>query len=184
MKLFLAFVLAASVLAAGAPSARGALDPTRATLIDQAGRPFSFVQLRGAPVAVTFVATRCTDECPLVDAWFVKAQRQLRRRHVRASLLTITLDPKYDTPRVMAAQARALGADPAVWRFASGSVASVDAILSAFRVHVEPDAHGIPDIHTTFVYILDARGKVADLELPSADLVDETVAALARRAVN
>jgi len=174
-----AFTIAVAALTIAGSAARSApVDPLQATLIDQAGHRFSFAQLRGAPVAVTFVATRCKDECPMVNAWFMKIQGQLRRKHVGATLLTLTLDPQYDTPRVMAAEGRVLGADPRVWRFASGSVPSVDAILAAFRVHPQRDEHGIPDIHTTFVYILNARGKVADIELPSANIVEDTIAAL------
>jgi protein SCO1/2 len=178
MKQIVAAICAALAMTSTGTPVRGAVDPVRATLIDQAGHAFSFAQLRGAPVAVTFVATRCKDECPLVNAWFVRLQRELERKHVGAMLLTITLDPRYDTPRVMAAQAQALGANPRVWRFASGSVPSIDAILAAFRVHVEPDEHGIPDIHSTFVYILNPRGKIAAFELPSASIVEDTVAAL------
>jgi cytochrome oxidase Cu insertion factor (SCO1/SenC/PrrC family) len=179
-----AFIAAAfaGILAALQPLHAAPLDPTRVTLIDQRGTPFSFARLRGAPVAVTFVATRCTDECPLVNAWFVKLQSRLRAQHLNASLLTITLDPDYDTPRVMAAEGRALGADPRVWRFASGSAVAVKAIMDAFRVHPQRDEHGIPDIHTTFIYILNAQGKVADIELPSANVVDETLASLQERA--
>jgi protein SCO1 len=161
-----------------APARGATIDPAHAGLVDQRGSAFSFAQLRGAPVAVTFVATRCKDACPMVNGWFVQLQTRLRREHVNATLLTITLDPHYDTPRVMAAQARALDADSHVWRVASGSVASIDALLAAFHVRVQPDAHGVPDVHSTFVYILDARGKIVDVELPSAAIVNDTMTAL------
>jgi cytochrome oxidase Cu insertion factor (SCO1/SenC/PrrC family) len=175
MVLFLALI----VTAAGG-SAAPAIDPVHATLVDQSGHAFSFAELRGAPVVVTFIATRCRDACPMINAWFMKLQAEVQRRHLKVTLLTITLDPEFDTPKIMASEARALRADARLWKLGSGSVASVDAIMAAFRVHPERDEHGIPDIHTTFVYVLNSQGKVADVELASANLVSDTVAVLHR----
>lgn len=179
---FVAVLGALALVFADAQARPAPVDPVRTVLIDQAGRSFSFAQLQGAPVAVTFVATRCTDACPLIDAWFAKLQARVRKQRIDATLLTITLDPAYDTPRVMAREARALGADPAVWRFATGSVASVDAILGAFRVHPERDEHGIPDIHTTFIYVLSGRGKIAAIAPASPRSPDEVAQALRKAA--
>src|ERR1700727_2047287 len=58
-------------------------------LMDQNGRSFTLSSLTGAPFAVTFVATRCTDACPLVDAQFAAAAGRLQRADVRAHLVTI-----------------------------------------------------------------------------------------------
>ena len=70
-----------------------------AALVDQRGTPFTLRGLRGEPVVLAFVATRCSDACPIADAMFA----QLARRGVRAQFVTITLDPSYDTPFVMSA---------------------------------------------------------------------------------
>ena len=70
-------------------------------LVDQSGRAFSFAQLRGNAVVLSFIYTRCADPrmCPLVSSKFARLQRAIGDAPVR--LLEITLDPRFDTPRVL-----------------------------------------------------------------------------------
>ncbi len=123
--------------------------------MDQSGRTFRLFDFNGTPTVVTFVAARCTDACPIANALFARASAQLRADHVKTRLLTITLDPSHDTPAVMARLARSFGADLAEWRFASGAPADVYRLMRSFGVVEELDAHGIPEEHTSFVYVLD-----------------------------
>jgi protein SCO1/2 len=167
-------LLAALTLAAASPAA----DPSTIPLVDQNARAFTLRALRGHPLLVTFVATRCTDACPIANAAFrrLASDPELRRRDVR--LLTVTLDPRYDTPFVIARTARALGADPARWRLASGNAADVERLLAAFGVVVAPDARGIPDQHSTFVYVFDRDGRLSRTLLLSTALREEVLAVL------
>ncbi len=130
-------------------------DPRALPLIDQRGVMFRLRDLGGTPTIVTFVASRCTDACPIANAAFARSYRQLKHDHLRARFLTITLDPGYDTPAVMAAVARHYGAAPAGWRFASGKPRDIHQLMRSLGVAAEPDAHGIPETHTSFVYVLD-----------------------------
>ena len=126
-------------------------------LVDQNGVRFHLDDLRGRPSVVTFIATRCTDTCPITDAVFSKLARDGGRAH----LVTITLDPAYDTPFVMARHARDLHAPADRWRVASGSPRDVAKILAAFGIVVQYDTMGIPDVHSSFIYVFDAAGKLA-----------------------
>jgi len=148
-------------------------DPRAIALIDQRGVPFALRDLRGGPVIVTFIATRCLDACPIANALFARLRSRLDRDHMAATLLTLTLDPRYDTPVVMAREARLLAARVPGWRFATGSPDAVRALMRAFGVDVRPDRRGVPDVHTTFVYILDARSRLARTLLLSTTFVDE-----------
>jgi cytochrome oxidase Cu insertion factor (SCO1/SenC/PrrC family) len=162
-----------------ASAAPGRSDPSAIRLIDQNDRAFTLRDLRGRPVLLTFVATRCTDACPIANAIFAGLQNDLQRGHVDARLLTVTLDPRNDTPFVMANTARRLGVDPRRWRFATGSVADVQRLLHAFNVVVQPNAEGIPDVHSTFVYLLDREGHLSRSMLLSTTIRQEALAALA-----
>src|SRR5665213_993702 len=106
-----AFAAGLAVLCAALARGAQAADPTHVALVDQTGARFTFADLRGGPVIVTFVATRCSDACPIADSIFAR----LAQRNLRARLVTITLDPRYDTPFVMAHYARELGADRRRW---------------------------------------------------------------------
>jgi cytochrome oxidase Cu insertion factor (SCO1/SenC/PrrC family) len=156
-KALLALLTLQLVASAGtAAGARGA-DPRTIALVDQAGTPFNIADLAGRPLLVTFVATRCTDACPIANAAFDRVYALLKRDHVDARLLTLTLDPGYDTPFVMAGFAREFNADPSIWRFGSGRPADMRRLLRAFGVVTQNDKNGIPDVHSTFVYVLNRK---------------------------
>jgi protein SCO1/2 len=56
------------------------------------------------------------------------------------SLVTISFDPERDTPAALQAYARAAGADPNRWRFATGDPARIkDIIGGGFEAYYEPD---------------------------------------------
>jgi protein SCO1/2 len=121
-------------------------------LVDQRGTPFTLRDLRGKPTVVTFIATRCTDACPVADAVFA----QLARRHENTQLVTITLDPQHDTPFVMSRHARGLQARAPQWRMASGAPSDVLTFLKAFGV-----THIGVAVHSSAIYLIDAQGRLA-----------------------
>jgi protein SCO1/2 len=79
-------------------------------------------EYRGKVVAVDFIYTRCPlpDVCPRLSANFAAMQRRFGDADVM--LLSVTVDPEYDTPAVLAAYARRWGADPRHWRFLTSNV--------------------------------------------------------------
>src|SRR5271165_231559 len=97
-------------------------------LIDQLGRPVRFSDFRGRVVAVDFIYTRCPlpDVCPRLSANFAALQN---RFHSGVVLLSITVDPDYDTPPVLAEYAKRWGADAADWRFLTGDVSKIAPLL-------------------------------------------------------
>jgi protein SCO1/2 len=75
-------------------------------LVDQDGRPFRLATLRGKAVALDFVYTRCPlpDYCPLLMRNFQRAEALLRAEPAlaaRTHLVTVSFDPKHDTPQVL-----------------------------------------------------------------------------------
>jgi protein SCO1/2 len=145
------------------------------TLVDQTGHRFRLADIKGQPSVVTFIATRCKDTCPISDALFAK----LSRDRIPALLLTITLDPNYDTPFVMARHARDLHAQPDLWRIASGNPHDIDRLLSAFGVVRGYDRDGVPDAHSSFIYVFDAGGRLAKTLPLSTNSLTEVRAAVA-----
>ncbi len=133
------------------------------------------------PLAVTFVASRCTDACPIANAVFAQLARRLRRDRIAARLLTVTLDPEYDTPFVLAAVRRQYGAqaDPR-WQLASGDVRDIHRLMRAFGIVAARGRDGVPDIHGSLVYILDRHARLARSLLLSTGLPSDAEAALRR----
>ncbi|HEX3551205.1 MAG TPA: SCO family protein [Candidatus Elarobacter sp.] len=160
-----------AVLASAAPAA-AASDARDVPLVDQNGARFTLRALH-RPVAVIFVATRCGDACPLAEGLFAKLAGELAAAHVDAGLLTVTLDPRFDRPFVMAWKAHALRADAMRWRWASGEPADVERLLDAFNV---PRLDG--RFHGAFAYVLDAHGVPARVVLLSTAADRELLAIL------
>jgi protein SCO1/2 len=153
-------------------------DPRALPLVDQLGKTFRLRDFAGEPTVLTFVASRCTDACPIANAMFLQTYKRLRHDRVAARLLTVTLDPAYDTPAVMARVARHFGVPRSAWRFASGRPVDVAALMESLGVSARPDAHGIPEEHSSFVYVLDGDVRLHKSLMLSTDLTNEVEAAV------
>lgn len=156
------------------------------TLTDQKSRRMSLSEHRGKVVAINFMYTTCQlpDFCLRVVNHFGVLQRRLKAELGRdLVLLTITFDPARDQPDVLDQYSRQWNADPASWRFLTGSVPEVQRVLALFGVAAFPD-DGLMDhsLHTAFV---DRSGTlVANIEgnqYSSDQLVDLTRSVLAGR---
>jgi cytochrome oxidase Cu insertion factor (SCO1/SenC/PrrC family) len=128
-------------------------------LVDQSGRAFSVRDLRGSAVVLSFIYTRCADArmCPLVSSKFARIQAATGAAPVR--LLEITLDPAFDTPRVLRAYGTAFGQDPRRWTLATGAPASIDELAARLNVATKWTAPGTL-VHTESVTVLDPAGRI------------------------
>ena len=100
-------------------------------LTDQDGRTVRAADLRGKVVAIDFIYTRCPlpDVCPRLSANFAMLQRRFGDPAGGGLvLLSVTVDPDFDTAPVLAVYARRWAAKPA-WRFLTGDVAPLAAAL-------------------------------------------------------
>jgi cytochrome oxidase Cu insertion factor (SCO1/SenC/PrrC family) len=145
-------------------------------LLDQRGRPFSFATTNGRTTIVSFIYTRCPDAqmCPLVAAKFARIQRELRGAPIR--LVTVTLDPAYDTPHVLARYGAAYGADPEIWTLATGPAASIDDVAGRLGIVVERPRPGVI-VHSEAAIIVDASNRVARFVDGAAWLPDDVLGA-------
>ena len=160
------------------PAPRISAARREAHLIDQRGHSFTLATLRGEPLVVTFVSAHCTDACPLINAQFADAARRIERAHLAARLLTITLDPEHDSPTTMRELAQRFQANPRYWLLASGRVSDVHAIMGRFGAVSVEGRRGYRDEHTTYVYVLNATGELAQTMLASSALSDAVVDAV------
>ena len=118
-------------------------------LTDQAGRPFNLDAIAGKDVVIAAFHTTCHETCPLYTALLLQLSR-----HKQGSLMLVevTTDPGTDTPGVLAAYSKQVGAD---WTFATGTDAQVAAFWKPFGVAI---ATG--DSHTSTLALLDRHGYI------------------------
>ena len=126
------------------PLASGDTAPD-APLTDQNGQSIAMAQFRGRALVVTFIYTRCPlpQFCPMMDRRFAEVQQAIQaepRLAAGAGLLSVSFDPDHDGPGVLKAHAAKLGANPAIWTFATAPKDVVDRFAAAFGVNVIREA--------------------------------------------
>lgn len=131
------------------------------TLIDQHGATVSLSALRGRVVAITFIYSRCPlpDYCPRMVANLAEVKKRYPDRLGRdLTLLTVTFDPKYDTPEVLNNFAERYGANVPGWHFLSGSPEAIAAVCASFGIEYWPDQGLIT--HTLQTAVIDREGRL------------------------
>jgi protein SCO1/2 len=135
------------------------------TLTTSEGRPLTTASLRGQVTAVTFIFTRCPvpDFCPLMMKRFQEVQRELETRGSPrdVQLLSITLDPAFDTPQVLQAYGASKGVDTARWQLATGTAEEIATLTSAFSIHVERG--GVLIDHTLATAVIGRDGRIVEI---------------------
>lgn len=108
-------------------------------LVNQDGKKVRLQSvLKGnSPVVVDFIYGTCTTICPVLSAGFANLQRKLAPTGTTARLISITIDPENDTPKVMSAYLKRYRAKPG-WDFLTGTRADIDAVMRAFDAYI-PD---------------------------------------------
>ncbi len=134
------------------------------SLVDQTGAKVTKEDLLGKPWAACFVFTRCAGQCLNIMAGMQEVYDELKDDDVR--LVTITVDPEYDTPEVLAPYAQGFGADPKRWLFLTGDKKDIyHLIQKSFLLPVEeatgPDRRpGYEVVHSPDIVHVGAQGQV------------------------
>ena len=105
----------------------------------------------GQPVILNFVYTSCATICPVMTQIFATVQQELRAE--RVLLVSLSIDPEYDTVPRLAAYAKQFGAGPQ-WRFYTGTVKASAAIQKTFAVY-----RGDKINHTPVTFMRAAPGR-------------------------
>jgi protein SCO1/2 len=76
-----------------------------------------------------FIFTRCPTICPAITARMAKIQHRARGIEPAFRLVSFSVDPAYDTPARLDAYARKAKASPRMWRFVTGELGAVKAVV-------------------------------------------------------
>jgi protein SCO1/2 len=131
-------------------------------LTDQSAAPVSLSSLKGKVVAVTFIYSRCPlpDYCPLMVENFKAVRGRFAARMDRdLVLLTISFDPQYDTPAVLARYAAARHAGGPGWHFLTGDAKKIERVCNAFGIQYWAEEGLIT--HSLQTAVIDRDGRLA-----------------------
>ncbi|MDQ3803294.1 MAG: SCO family protein [Acidobacteriota bacterium] len=156
---------AAEAVAAGPPPGTQVPD---VALVNQDGERLSLDRLRGRALLLTFIYTRCPvpDYCPLMSSNFAAVHRELERDAAlrpKAHLLSVTLDPAYDTPKVLrsygAAYTERYGEETFEhWDFATGDPAEICRLAQFFGLAYREESGQV--VHSLRTALVAPDGKV------------------------
>jgi protein SCO1/2 len=117
---------------------------------DETGAVFGAERMRGHVTIVSFLFTRCDSICPLTTHKMKVLQDRTFDIGDKVALLSFSVDPRFDTPDVLAAYARRYEADGARWRFVTGPLEDVRALvegpLMTSMLETGKTKQGLPDI--------------------------------------
>jgi protein SCO1/2 len=130
-------------------------------LYDQDGQVVTATRFRGKQILLNFIYTRCpiATMCPAATLNMMAVQRQARVAGVtNLQLISITLDPEYDTPAVLKAYAQARGIDPANFAFLTGPERAIRDLFIQFGMEAELKDGVLK--HSLATLLIDADGKI------------------------
>ena len=128
------------------------------SLTDQNGQTVTSADLRGKIWIADFIFTRCAGPCPLMTARMLEMQKALVKTP-EVKLVSVTVDPEYDTPEVLKAYAEANFADPVRWKFLTGDKVVIEKLVTeGFMQHLSEE--GGEPVHGTMFLIVDGNGMV------------------------
>lgn len=109
------------------------------TLINQDGKKVSLRKLLSSdkPLIVDFIYATCTTICPVLSVGFTNLQKKLESSSHKPQLVSITIDPENDTPKIMKEYLQRYRAKPG-WDFLTGSRKDIDTVMYAFNAYI-PD---------------------------------------------
>lgn len=130
------------------------------TLTDQDGQSFSLADAKGKVVVLDFIFTRCPGPCPLLSLKFSQLQKQLGDRLGKdVMLLSVTIDPRHDTPEVLRDYAKRYEANLDGWKFLVGNTRDTILTATAFGAEYQANMDGIVD-HRLITCVIDQDGIV------------------------
>jgi len=126
------------------------------TLTGQTGAPVESASLAGRVWVAGFIFTRCAGPCPILSTRMAELQAAFPGPDF--ALVSISVDPAYDTPEVLAAYARRFRADPARWHFLTGRAEDIVALSrEGFRLSADADEAAT---HSTRLVLIDRGGEI------------------------
>jgi protein SCO1 len=134
-------------------------------LTAQSGQPFDSKSLDGKIWVADFIYTTCPGPCPRMSSQ-MRGVQTATQSTPDVKLVSITVDPKNDTPAALAAYATRYHADPTRWFFLTGEQSALNNICrNGFKLS---DVDGSM-VHSTRFVLLDRHSRVRGFYNPAEE---------------
>jgi cytochrome oxidase Cu insertion factor (SCO1/SenC/PrrC family) len=132
------------------------------SLTEAGGTTVRRADLLGKVWIASFLFTRCAEACPMMMRHEVSLQADLPLRD-DLRLVSFSVDPDWDVPRVLTAYAHTFSADRSHWLFLTGDKKQIyHLIIDGFRLGTQDadPAKEMPILHSTKLVLVDRRGAI------------------------
>jgi protein SCO1 len=125
------------------------------SLTDQDGHDVKLYDdlMAGRVIVVNAFYANCKAACPAVMGTIKLLQDKAAIDGIQASFISVTIDPRHDTPDALKLYATALAAPPG-WHLLSGDPEAVKQALHRFGLDTDPDD---PSDHLNILYIANLK---------------------------
>jgi protein SCO1 len=128
-------------------------------LTDQHNQPVVLSSLKGKPVLIDFIYTSCPGPCLTETQKMAKVADKLSKElGSKVILLSVTVDPEHDGPHQLLEYAKKQDVERPGWYFLTGSPATIDEVLSNFKLIRQREPDGSVD-HIIGVFLLGPDGR-------------------------
>lgn len=149
-------------------------------LVSQTGAAFGTKELEGQVWVASFFFTSCPSLCPTLMGRAIKLRQRLDEAKLPVQLVTFTVDPKTDTPEVLAGHADKIGASTESWTFLTGEPGKLEStVVDGFKQPMGTPGDG-PDSEVAYDIAHGVRFILVDRALGVRGLYDTDDAGLAR----
>jgi protein SCO1/2 len=131
------------------------------TLYDEKGEIVHLRSFRGRKVVINFIFSRCAmaEMCPAATTRMSMLQTEAHSAGVEnLQLLSVSFDPAYDTPGILASYADSYGIDTDNFSFLTGDEGVINDVLKQFGVDVRSVGGTLN--HTMSTILIDERGRI------------------------
>lgn len=127
---------------------------------DQTGTRVTLSDFSGNVQIVGLIFTHCIAVCPVIVADMQAIERKIPwYRKDQIHFLLVTIDPKRDTPEVMARYMQKRQLDPKHWSFVTGTTTDTADLAALLGVKLQAQADGSFD-HSRTITVLDPFGRI------------------------
>jgi protein SCO1 len=152
---------------------------------NELGQAVSFHDFHGQALAITFFYTRCPlpDYCPRLSRNFQEASRMLEgmtNAPTNWHFISVSFDPRSDTPQILKSYGQSYGYDPAHWSFFTGPQDKIAELARGSGVKYETNAGTIN--HNFRTLIIDPQGHLQMVFPVSGNLSDQIVSEILKAA--
>jgi len=134
------------------------------SLTSQEGKTVTDSVLKGKVTVLNFIFTRCMGPCPRMSAQMGRLNQALGPKLDDVQLISVSVDPEFDTPAVLAEYGERFGADPARWKLLTGPTDQIhNVMVKGFLLPLGTDKDGMPAHSTRFV-VVDQQGVIRGYE--------------------